>query len=119
MAELRAIEFVNRLIDEGRCRAAPARTNTAASTCIASCSRAWASASPRPPMQNDYEFFQLLRKLGQRAARRFLDEHYANIGASSIDLNAEVIPSGGSGSAPQRSRPEAKPGARVIEIRPP
>ena len=33
----------------------------------------------------------LLRKLGQRAARRFLDAHYADIGVqSSIDLNAEV-----------------------------
>ncbi len=35
--------------------------------------------------------FRLLCKLGQRAARRFLDAHYGSIGVeSSIDLKAEV-----------------------------
>lgn len=42
-------------------------------------------------LRNDYKSFELLRKLGQRAARRFLDAHYEDIGArSSIDLKAEV-----------------------------
>ena len=41
--------------------------------------------------RNDYESFELLRKLGQRAARRFLDAHYGDIGVrSSVDLQAEV-----------------------------
>jgi NTE family protein len=34
---------------------------------------------------------ELLRKLGQRAARRFLDNHYDDIGVqSSVDLKTEV-----------------------------
>ncbi len=42
-------------------------------------------------LRNDYESFELLRKLGQRAARRFLDGHFADIGErSSVDLNTEV-----------------------------
>ena len=42
-------------------------------------------------LRNDYESFELLRKLGQRAVRRFLDAHYSDIGErSSIDVNAEV-----------------------------
>jgi NTE family protein len=42
-------------------------------------------------LRNDYESFDLLRKLGRRAARRFLDAHYDDIGVrSSIDLKAEV-----------------------------
>ena len=34
-------------------------------------------------LRNDYEFFELLRKLGQRAARRFLDAHFDDIGVRS------------------------------------
>ena len=48
MAELRAIEFVNRLIDQGRVPPAPDRTNIAASMSIASCWRDWANDSRRP-----------------------------------------------------------------------
>jgi NTE family protein len=42
-------------------------------------------------LRNDYESFELLCKLGHRAARRFLDAHYDDIGVqSSVDLKAEV-----------------------------
>ena len=34
-------------------------------------------------LRNDYESFELLRKLGQRSARRFLDAHYDDIGVRS------------------------------------
>ena len=68
-----------------------ARTNTAASTCTASCSKAWASGSSPSKLRNDYDLFELLRKLGQRAARRFLDAHFDDIGVHcSVDLQAEV-----------------------------
>jgi NTE family protein len=41
---------------------------------------------------NDYDFFEMLRETGRRAARRFLDAHFDDIGArSTIDLRAEVI----------------------------
>ena len=54
---------------------------------------------PAPPfddrgkLNNDYEFFDRLRQLGQAAAQRFLDEHFGDIGRrSTIDLPAEAAP---------------------------
>ena len=42
-------------------------------------------------LRNDSKSFGLLRKLGHRAARRFLDAHYDDVGArSSVDLKAEL-----------------------------
>ena len=34
-------------------------------------------------LKTDFEFFSVLRKLGQRAARRFLDAHFNDIGRRS------------------------------------
>ncbi|HEX3709512.1 MAG TPA: patatin-like phospholipase family protein [Pseudolabrys sp.] len=92
MAELRAIEFVNRQIDQDRL---PRGTGTneyrrlnVHRIVLEGLGERFASATK---LRNDYESFELLRKLGQRAARRFLDAHYDDIGvSSSIDLNAEV-----------------------------
>jgi NTE family protein len=42
-------------------------------------------------LRNDLKSFELLRKLGQRTARRFLDSHYDDIGVrGSVDLRAEL-----------------------------
>jgi NTE family protein len=42
-------------------------------------------------LKTDYEFFALLHRAGQRAARRFLENHFDDIGQqSSIDLSAEA-----------------------------
>jgi NTE family protein len=42
-------------------------------------------------LNNDFDFFQLLHKTGVRAARRFLDAHFDDIGVrSTLDLAAEV-----------------------------
>jgi NTE family protein len=42
-------------------------------------------------LKNDYEFFEVLKTMGKRAARRFLDTHFDDIGArSTIDLPPEV-----------------------------
>jgi len=92
MAELRAIEFVNRLIDLGRLPrgtgAEEYRRINVHRIVLEGLGERFASATK---LRNDYESFQLLRKLGQRAARRFLDAHYGDIGErSSIDLAAEV-----------------------------
>jgi NTE family protein len=92
MAELRAIEFVNRQIDAGRLPrgtgAGEYRRINVHRIVLEGLGERFSSASK---LRNDYDSFQLLRKLGQRSARRFLDAHYADIGAqSSIDLNAEV-----------------------------
>jgi NTE family protein len=41
-------------------------------------------------MKTDFDFFAFLHRAGQRAARKFLDRHFADIGKrSSIDLAAE------------------------------
>jgi NTE family protein len=41
-------------------------------------------------LSTDYDFFEMLRTTGRRAARRFLDEHFADINVrSTIDLTAE------------------------------
>ena len=42
--------------------------------------------------RNDYESFELLKKLGQRAARRFLDTHYGDVGVhSSVEVKSEIF----------------------------
>jgi NTE family protein len=92
MGELRAIEFVTRLIDQGRVPRGIGpneyRRINVHRIVLEGLGERFASATK---LRNDYDSFQLLRKLGQRAARRFLDAHYADIGVrSSIDLKAEV-----------------------------
>jgi len=92
LAELRAIEFVNRLIEQGRLPHGTGpneyRQIRVHRIVLEGLGERFSSASK---LRNDWESFELLRKLGQRAARRFLDAHYADIGVtSSIDLKAEV-----------------------------
>ncbi len=92
MAELRAIEFVTRLIDQGRLPhgtgANEYRRINVHRIVLEGLGERFASATK---LRNDYQSFELLRKLGQRAARRFLDAHYNDIGVrSSVDLKAEV-----------------------------
>jgi NTE family protein len=49
-----------------------------------------ASFDGRSRFNNDFEFFTLLHKLGQRATRRFLDAHFKDIGRrSTISMRAE------------------------------
>jgi NTE family protein len=92
LAELRAIEFVNRLIEQGRVPHGTGpkeyRQIKVHRIVLEGLGERFSSASK---LRNDYESFDLLRKLGHRAARRFLDAHYEDIGVrSSIDLKAEV-----------------------------
>ena len=92
LSGLRAIEFVNRLIDMGSLPRGTGpnqyRRINVHRVVLEGLGERFASATK---LRNDYESFELLRKLGQRAARRFLDAHYADIGVrSSIDLDAEV-----------------------------
>ena len=92
LAEFRAIEFVNRLIEQGRVPHGTGpneyRQIKVHRIVLEGLGERFSSASR---LRNDYESFDLLRKLGHRAARRFLDAHYEDIGVrSSIDLKAEV-----------------------------
>jgi NTE family protein len=42
-------------------------------------------------LNNDFDFFEKLHQMGRRAARRFLDEHFDDIGTrGTLDLEAEV-----------------------------
>ncbi len=91
MGELRAIRFVNRQIELGRLPRGTGRDQyryiRVHRIVLEGLGERFSSARR---LRNDYESFELLRKLGERAARRFLDAHYADIGAqSSVDLEAE------------------------------
>jgi NTE family protein len=96
MAELRAIEFVNRLIEQGRVPHGTGpneyRRIRVHRIVLEGLGERFSSSSK---LRNDLESFELLRKLGHRSARRFLDAHYADIGVrSSIDLKTEVAAEG-------------------------
>jgi NTE family protein len=89
IAEMRSMEFVNRLIDDGHLSGVGNRYRRlnihrihlgGLGTRLAASSK----------LNTDFQFFDLLRRAGQRAARRFLDQHFDAIGArSSIDVAAE------------------------------
>jgi NTE family protein len=92
MAELRAIEFVNRLIEQGRVPHGTGpneyRRIRVHRIVLEGLGERFSSSSK---LRNDLESFELLRKLGHRSARRFLEAHYADIGVrGSVDLKAEV-----------------------------
>ena len=92
LSEYRAIEFVGRLIDQGRL---PRGTgpgeyrhikihrivmDSDGKNYTASCKGT-----------NDFDFFEALFDDGRRAARRFLDAHFDDIGVrTTVDLRSEV-----------------------------
>jgi NTE family protein len=92
MGELRAIEFVGRLIDQGRLERGfgPGKYRRINMHRIA------LDAFAKQPdiggrFNTDYDFFEMLRTNGRRAARRFLDAHFDDIGVrGTVDLQAEV-----------------------------
>ncbi len=94
MAELRGLSFVGQLIDEGRLsrgtKAGEYRRINFHRVALES-SKQTLDAGIR--LNTDYDFFEMLRNNGRRAARRFLDAHFDDIGArSSFDVGAEKHP---------------------------
>jgi NTE family protein len=91
-AEFRAVEFVARLIDHGRLKrgAGPGeyrRIN--AHRIVLGENQKTYSADTK--LSTDYDFFCMLCTGGRRAARRFLDDHFDDIGQrSTFDLQAEA-----------------------------
>ena len=81
LSELRAVAFVTRLIDEGRLPrgVGPGEFRRLKLHRIVMEDVAETSGA-RSALASDYEHFKTLRKLGQRAARRFLDAHFDDIG---------------------------------------
>jgi len=91
LAEFRAIEFVGRLIDQGRLPrgTGPGQYRRINVHRVALDSNAKFTADTK--LNNDFDFFFMLHEHGRRAARRFLDAHFDDIGRrSTIDLRAEV-----------------------------
>jgi NTE family protein len=92
LSELRGVAFVNRLIDEGRLprglRQGEFRRLRLHRIVMQELPE---DVGTRSTLKTDYEYFAMLRKLGQRATRRFLDAHFDDIGRrSTIDM-AETV----------------------------
>jgi NTE family protein len=92
IAEYRAMEFVARLIDQGRL---PRGTGSGQYRRInvhrIVLDRFGKELDASSKLTTDYDFFEMLRVNGKRAARRFLDEHFDDIGVkSTVDLRAEA-----------------------------
>jgi NTE family protein len=92
MAEFRAIDFVDRLIDQGRLVHG---TGTGKYRRINAhrivLDREGKHLTGATKLSTDYDFFEMLRDSGRRAAQRFLETHFADIGRrSTFDLRAEA-----------------------------
>ena len=92
IAEYRAIDFVARLIDQGRL---PRGTGPGEYRRInvhrIVLDRFGTHFDAFSKLSTDYDFFEMLRVSGRRAARRFMDEHFDDIGVkSTVDLRAEA-----------------------------
>jgi NTE family protein len=89
ISEYRAIEFVGRLIDQGRLPRGmgPGQYRRINVHRIVLGPEYDATSK----ISTDFDFFQSLHVNGKRAARRFLDQHYDDIGVkSTVDLRAEA-----------------------------
>jgi NTE family protein len=92
LSEYRAIEFVARLIDKGRLpRGTGPGQYRRVNVHRIVLDRLGTNFDASSKMLTDYDFFQTLHLNGKRAARRFLDEHFDDIGVKgTVDLAAEA-----------------------------
>jgi NTE family protein len=92
LSELRGVAFVNWLIDEGRLprglRQGEFRRLRLHRIVMQELPE---DVGTRSTLKTDYEYFEMLRKLGQRATRRFLDAHFDDIGRTSTIDMAETV----------------------------
>jgi NTE family protein len=90
MSELRGLTFVGKLIDEGRLpRGTGAGQYRRINVHRVALTGAAQTLDAASRLHTDYDFFEMLRTNGKRAARRFLDAHYDDIGArSTVDFEA-------------------------------
>jgi NTE family protein len=91
IAEMRSMEFVNRLIDDGQLsQGVGANRYRRLNIHRIHLGGLSTRLAPSTKLNTDFQFFELLRRAGQRAARRFLDQHFEAIGVrSSLDVEAE------------------------------
>jgi NTE family protein len=92
VAEYRAIEFVTRLIDRGQLpRGIKPGEYRRINVHRVDLGFIGKKLTPASRLNTDYDFFEMLHRAGRRAARRFLDRHFDDIGVrSTIDLRAEM-----------------------------
>jgi NTE family protein len=91
IGEYRAIEFVARLIDQGRLPRGTGPGQYRRINVHRIVLEPGTHFDSIGKLSTDYDYFEMLRVSGKRAARRFLDDHFDTIGVHSIvDLHAEA-----------------------------
>lgn len=89
LKELRAIDFVNRLMEEHRLDTKRYRQNRLHRI---EASAVLADYNAASKLDTDWDFFQKLRQGGHEAARRWLDKHFDDVGEkATLDLRAEFL----------------------------
>jgi NTE family protein len=92
IAEYRAIDFVTRLIDQGRLpRGQGAGEYRRINVHRIALDSAFKELTADSKLDSDFAFFELLRNGGQRAGQDFLSKHFDDLGVrSTVDLAAEA-----------------------------
>jgi NTE family protein len=92
IGEYRAIDFVARLIDQGKLpRGIGPGEYRRINVHRIVLDRSGTHFDSFSRLSTDYDFFDMLHVSGKRAARRFFDEHFDDIGVkSTVDLTAEA-----------------------------
>src|ERR1700681_3928273 len=92
IAEYRGIEFVTRLIDQGRLpRGQGAGEYRRINVHRIALDSAFKELTAASKLDSDFGFFELLRNGGQRAGNDFLSKHFDDLGVrSTVDLAAEA-----------------------------
>lgn len=91
LAELRAIEFVGRMVDQGRLPRGSGPDEYRRIHVHRVALDGGGKLDGASKLNTDFDFFEMLRDDGRRAAAAFLDAHFDDIGArSTIDLDADT-----------------------------
>ncbi len=92
LAEFRAIDFVTRLIDQGKLpRGIGEGQYRRINVHRIALDSTFKELTAGSKLNSDFDFFQMLKKGGQAAAEHFLKDHFDDIGVrSTIDLAAEA-----------------------------
>ncbi len=93
LSELRGIALVNRLIDEGRLPRGTGRGELRQLKIHRIVmDEIDGPAGAQGTLKRDFQYFETLHKLGQRATRRFLDAHFDDIGRrGTIDIPRQPV----------------------------
>ena len=92
LAEFRAIDFVTRLIDQGRLpRGMGNGEYRRINVHRISLDETFGELSATSKLNSDFDFFEMLKNGGAQATKKFLDAHFGDLGKrSTVDLGAEA-----------------------------